>query len=154
MAGLGKICPQLEEVWGGEDCWGEAASKDDRWRKVLSSGCREGRELRRIWLKIMTEAEQCAAYLGEEVPEALRQRLLGLGDGSVSGATRGVVVQAAEDQRAKVLTKALEEVRPKSTRAAWGWRQRDKVQGSYRRHYTLFYINVFRITLFRHYSEN
>ena len=30
-----------------------------------------------------------------------------------------------------------------------GW-----VQGSYGRHYTLFYINVFRITLFRHYSEN
>ena len=27
-------------------------------------------------------------------------------------------------------------------------------QGSYGRHYTLFYINVFRITLFRHYSEN
>ena len=28
------------------------------------------------------------------------------------------------------------------------------IQGSYERHYTLFYINVFRITLFRHYSEN
>ena len=27
-------------------------------------------------------------------------------------------------------------------------------QARYRRHYTLFYINVFRITLFRHYSEN
>ena len=29
-----------------------------------------------------------------------------------------------------------------------------KMQGSYGRHYALFYINVFRITLFRHYSEN
>ena len=131
MAGLGKICPQLEDVWGGEDCWGEAASNDDRWRKVLDSGCREGRELRRSWLTMMTEAEQCATYLGEEVPEVMRQRLIGLGDGSVSGATRGRIVQAVEEQRAKVLSKALEEVRPKSTRAAWGWRQRDKISSAW-----------------------
>ena len=29
-----------------------------------------------------------------------------------------------------------------------------RLQGSYGRHYTLFYINVFRFTLFRHYSEH
>ena len=36
----------------------------------------------------------------------------------------------------------------------WFTVERSLLQGSYGRHYTLFYINVFRITLFRHYSEN
>ena len=53
--------------------------------------------------------------------------LRGLGEGSVTGATRGEIMAAQEELQAKVLSKALSEVRPKSTRAAWGWRQRDKV---------------------------
>ena len=131
MAGLGKICPQLEEVWGGEDCWGEHAPVEDRWRRVLESGCREGLELRRVWERISAEARQCANFLGEEVPELLRVEIQGLGDGSVSGATRGRIVQAVEDQRVKVLGRLLDQVRPKSTRAAWGWRQRDKISSAW-----------------------
>ena len=55
----------------------------------------------------------------------------GLGDGSTSGKTRKRVVEAIECTRAKVLAKALELVRPTSTRAAWAWKQRDKVSSAW-----------------------
>ena len=31
MAGLSKVCPQMEQVWGGEDCWGEGADEKNRY---------------------------------------------------------------------------------------------------------------------------
>ena len=46
------------------------------------------------------------------------------------GATRNKIVEALESQQSKVLGKALEMVRPKDTRAAWAWRQRDKVSSA------------------------
>ena len=36
-----------------------------------------------------------------------------------------------KNTRAKVLVKALDLMRPKSTRAAWAWRQRDKVSSAW-----------------------
>ena len=131
MAGRGQICPQLGDAWGGEECWGERAPKEERWRKVLDSGCAEGTELRRVWGRLFREAQLTAAWLGEEVPPVLATPLLGLGDGSVTGATRGKVITAVENLRAKALDKALQEVRPKSTRAAWAWKQRDKVSSAW-----------------------
>ena len=83
MAGLSKVCPQLEQVWGGEDCWGEGADEKNRWRKVLDSGCREGREVRRTWFKILAEAHSCMNFLEEEMPEVLATPLPGLGNGSL-----------------------------------------------------------------------
>ena len=55
----------------------------------------------------------------------------GLGNGSVSGATRRRVTEAVENTRSKVLVKALSLVRPKTTRASWSWRQRDKVSSAW-----------------------
>ena len=49
----------------------------------------------------------------------------------MSGATRKSITEAVENNRAKVLTKGLELVRPKSNRAAWAWRQRDKVSSAW-----------------------
>ena len=77
------------------------------------------------------EVAQCCDLLGEELPEVVNTTTLGIGGGSVSGATRGRVVEARENVRAKVLAKLLQEVRPKSTRAAWSWRQRDKVSSAW-----------------------
>ena len=131
MPGEGGICPQQAAMWGGEECWGVEADPDSRWRTVLSSGSREGVEMRRAWEKINTEASQCAAFLGEEVPEVLGGRLEGFGNGSVTGATRGIITEEIENLRAKVLTMLLEQVRPITTRAAWGWRQRDKVSSAW-----------------------
>ena len=87
--------------------------------------------MRRALEKISTEAAQCAAFLEEEVPEIFGGRLEGLGNGSVSGATRGNIMEEIENLRAKVLARLLEQVRPISTRAAWGWRQRDKVSSAW-----------------------
>ena len=51
----------------------------------------------------------------------------GIGEGSVSGETRGKIVENLENVRAQVLEEALGNVRPLKTRAVWYWRQRDKV---------------------------
>ena len=103
MAGRGiQLCPQLAEVWGGPECWGEEEDEKRRWRRVLESGSREGEELRREWGRIRLEAIQCSRYLTEEVPEVFRAIDEGVGDGSVSGATRTRVVEARENLRAKV----------------------------------------------------
>ena len=131
MAGMGKVCPQLAEVWGGEECWGMNAGLEDRWRRVLESNCREGRELRRAWLQIYTQGRRTAEYLGEELPEILATPLPGLGGGSVSGSTRGKLVEVEEQMLAKVIGKCLEENFPPNTRPAWAWRQRDKVSSAW-----------------------
>ena len=131
MAGRGKVCPQLAGLWGGEECWGEDAPEESRWRQVLDSNSSVGMELRRCWDKLQLEANQSAAWLGEEVSEVFRSPVEGVGKGSVSGATRKSITEAVENTRAKVLVKALDLVRPKSTRAAWAWRQRDKVSSAW-----------------------
>ena len=110
MAELGKVCPQLEEVWVGENCWGEGADEKDGWRSVLNSGFREGREMRRVWLKMRMDAESCTNYLEGDLPAVLATPLLGLGSGSVNGSTRSKVVEVMEQVHAKVLNKVLEAV--------------------------------------------
>jgi hypothetical protein len=70
-------------------------------------------------------------WLGEELPAFLATNLQGISDGSVSSGTRGKVVEAMEILHAKILNKALQEVRPTSTRAAWAWRRRDKVSAAW-----------------------
>ena len=40
-------------------------------------------------------------------------------------------MEARENTRAKVLEKTLTNVRPESTRAAWAWRQRDKISSAW-----------------------
>ena len=132
MAGLGEICPALAQLWGGNECWGEGADKAERWRVVLNSGCSDGDEMRRVWSRLQGEARASAAWLGEEVPAILDTVVQGIGDGSVTGETRGKIVTALENQRSKVLTKALLEVRPKNTRAVMAWRQQDKVSAAWR----------------------
>ena len=55
LAGEDGICRQLEEVMGGQECFGEDAPADQRWRVMLASGCREGEELRRVWNNLQQE---------------------------------------------------------------------------------------------------
>ena len=131
MTGPKGICTQLSNFWGGEECWGEGAPPDTRWRQVLISDCSMAGEMKRSWGKIQQEAQQACLWLQEPLPEALSSQLAGLGDGSTSGETRKRLVEAIECTRAKVLAKALELVRPTSTRAAWAWKQRDKVSSAW-----------------------
>ena len=130
MAARGKICPQLAELWGGEECWGEAAPVKDRWRRILNSGCRDGNEIKRIWEKLQLEARASADWLGEDIPGVLATPVEGIGDGSISGVTRSLIMEARENMRAKVLGKALKQMRPR-TREALSWHQRDKVSSAW-----------------------
>ena len=97
----------------GDEGWrlrGVGANETDRWRKVLNSGCREGREMQKVWGKISIDAQCCTNYLEEELPEVLATWLPGLGNGSVNGSTRSKVVEAREHLITKVLNKVLEAV--------------------------------------------
>ena len=69
MAARSKICPQLSQIWGGSECWGERATSQTRWRVLLGSGCREGQELRQVWEKLRGEAEEAAHWLLADVEE-------------------------------------------------------------------------------------
>ena len=84
----------MEGAWGGRECWGGVADSDTRWRVVLQSGCREGRELREVWSKLKREAVESADWLGREVEEVFIPSVEGVGDGSISGETRGKIVKA------------------------------------------------------------
>ena len=131
MAGPGRLRPQLADLWGGPECWGEGARTEDRWRQVLASGSRAGQEITRIWEGLQQEKREVFQWLGEEEPKVLACGTAGIGDGSVNGETRRRLTEARENWRAKVLAKGLEQVRPKSTRAAWAWRQRDRVSSAW-----------------------
>ena len=60
------ICPMLEDVMGGQDCFGEDAPSDSRWRVLLASGCREGEELQSAWQRLKEEEVRVAGWLGRE----------------------------------------------------------------------------------------
>ena len=57
--------------------------------------------------------------------------LEGIGEGSVTGKTRGDIVTAREKTRAQLLTKALSEHLPRKARPVMGWKQRDKISSSW-----------------------
>ena len=99
MAARDMLCPDREEQWGGEECWGEDASPDTRWRVVLASGCQEGIELGRVWNRMENKASEGARWLGEELEEVFTTRVMGVGGSSVTGDTRGVLVEALERVR-------------------------------------------------------
>ena len=80
-----------------------------------------------MWQKQQKEYYDSFQYLGMERDGILGGRVEGIGDGSVTGETRGVILECLETPRAQVLTMALSQLRPRSTRAAWSWRQRDKI---------------------------
>ena len=131
MSARGKICPQLEQVWGGRECWGEGADSETRWRVLLSSGCMEGRELREVWDKVKGEAVESADWLGVELQEVFVSAVEGVGGSSINGETKKKIVTAVEKNRSLLLTKSLELHRPRKARQVMGWRQRDKISCSW-----------------------
>jgi hypothetical protein len=130
---MSEIGPIMEAVWGGVECWGDRVDTGTRWRVVLQSGCREGREIRKVWTELCAEAVEVAAWLGEDVKEVFQVREEGVGCGSVTGETRGKIVEAREMTRSKLLIRALEEFRPQKARPVWSWRQRDKLSTAWLR---------------------
>ena len=55
-----RICPQLEDIIGNFE------ETPERWKKMIDSGCRTGREFATAWQKLKHELQQHADYLGQE----------------------------------------------------------------------------------------
>ena len=108
---------------GGQDCFGEDAPLDMRWRIMLESGSREGEELRRVWSKLRQEELQAAAWLEEEVQSSFQQEAEGVGGTSCDGSTRGRLVEERDSTRAKMVTKGLEvhPIQARTNRPVWAW---------------------------------
>ena len=128
---MGSISPVMSATWGGDECWGRGAPNGTRWRIVQGSGCEEGTEMVMSWQKLTMEAREAAEWMEREMEPVFTVAVSGLGEGSVSGETRGKIVSAREKTRALLLNKALAEHRPKKDRPAWGWKQMDKISSSW-----------------------
>ena len=113
------ISPILQQTWGGEESWGNSAPHDARWSTLLASGCREGVELTRAWNILTKEAQEAANWLGEDVEHVFTVPLAGIGEGSVTGNTRGRIVAAREKSRALLLAKALALYQPRKQDQSW-----------------------------------
>ena len=128
---MGTISPLLVGTWGGVECWGNGAPKESRWSSVLGSGCREGAELTRAWNMLTKEATEASEWLGVETEHVFTIPLPGLGEGSVTGKTRGEIVTAREKIRAQLLSKALTMYQPRKARPVTAWKQRDKISSAW-----------------------
>jgi hypothetical protein len=121
------ICPQLADQMGGEECFGEEAAGENRWRVMLASGCREGEELRRVWNLMKTEEQQAATWLDVEVQENLSAQVESVGGTSCDGSTRGKVSEERDKTWANLIRKGLQDHpqqdrpnRPVWSCPAWG----------------------------------
>ena len=126
-------CPLLTEWVGGADRFGEGVLSAGRWRTLLTSGCRVGREYEAVWNALRQETDSARAFLGEEddVRGPLSSPVESSGDGSTSGVTRGLLVEAREMLMGKVLAKALELHPEQEHRAVWSWPERDKMSAQW-----------------------
>ena len=133
FCGENGICPQLAELLGGEECFGEEANGEQRWRVMLESGSREGEELRKVWDLLKLEEEQAAGWLGEEVQENLSSQVESVGGTSCDGSTRGKVSEERDKTWAKLIVKGLKDhpQQDRTNRPIWSWLQRDKLSSAW-----------------------
>ena len=108
FCGENGICPQLADSLGGEECFGEEAAGDQRWRVMLESGSREGEELRRVWQALKVEEQQAAVWLGRDAQESLSVQVESVGGNSCDGSTRGKISEERDKAWANLIVKSLE----------------------------------------------
>ena len=82
LTGEDGLCPLLEPLIGNP----RAGDKATRWRTLLTSGSRTGEEFLASCNLLKREAEDCTAYLGEELEGELSVAVDKLGDGRVETA--------------------------------------------------------------------
>ena len=68
------LCLLLEPLLGDI----RAADSKSRWRVLLASGSRTGRELEGCWAQLKLEGQECAAYMGEDLKAHIELELRGL----------------------------------------------------------------------------
>ena len=69
--------------------------------------------------------------MGIEVEQVFTVPLVGIGEGSITGKTRGEIVTAREKTRAQLLSKALSMFQPRKARPVIAWKQRDKISSAW-----------------------
>ena len=100
---------------------------------MLSSGCREGVELRRVWNYLQEEERQAVRWLDEATQENLSSRVEDVGGSSRDGSTRGKLSEERDVTMARLVKKGLE-THPRQDRAnrpVWAWLQRDKLSAAW-----------------------
>ena len=133
FCGNNGICPQLANSLGGEECFGEEAIGDQRWRVMVTSGCREGLELKNVWKTLQKEERQTATWLGRDMHENLSVQVECVGSNSCDGSTRGKISEERDMSWSNLISKSLE-VHPnqhRTNRPIWAWLQRDKLSSSW-----------------------
>ena len=126
------FCPILNNHVEDADCFGE--EWQGRWATLLGSGCRAGVELAQSWRLLQLESRAGMDFLGEEDEELagpLAAEVESAGEGSVSGGTRGKLVQEKEILLGRVMLRALENHRDQTDRAVFSWPQRDKMSAAF-----------------------
>ena len=93
---------------------------------MLENGGRIGEEFRQSWGKLRLEAAQAAQWLEEELEGPLKVHTQSAGEGSITGATRRLVMEQLETQRCKLLSKGLELYHDQEARPCWSWPDRGK----------------------------
>ena len=126
------FCPILTSQVGGADSHGE--EWQGRWTTLLSSGCRAGKELAESWRLLQLETRSAMTFLeedDEEVEGPLSAAVEDAGEGSVTGGTRGQLVQDKEMLMGRVMLRALEKHPRQGDRAVFSWPQRDKLSAAF-----------------------
>ena len=93
----------------------------------MSTGSRTGEELTWAWDTLRQEAMESCEFLGTDLDGLLIREVQGAGDGSTDGSTRRTLTKWMEDNRNKVLAKALEMQPDQSSRPVWCHPQLDKL---------------------------
>ena len=125
------FCSTLVTVVGGGDRFGETASGDDRWRTLLDSGSKLGQEFKEAWQALQREAEDAAAWLGEEVTGPLSVDVASAGGRCCSGETRGKITEHREMTIGRLIDEGLVHYHDQACRPVWSWPERDKLSSQW-----------------------
>ena len=113
--------------WGGEDKFGKAASGVGRWSTLFDSGSK----LQEAWTALQREAEDGAAWLGEEISGPLSVDAASAGEGCSTGETRGRIVEHREMMMGRLINEGLLHYHDQGARPVWSWPERDKLSSQW-----------------------
>ena len=89
FCGEGGQCKILEPIVGDI----RSCDESSRWRTLIQSGSRTGREFSSCWALLQQEARECAAFLGERLESHLAKPVEGLSERRLDGSTRSIVTR-------------------------------------------------------------
>ena len=124
FVGESGICNQLSTILGDFE-------GDNRWQALLESGNRTGHELAEAWSALKHEAQQCSAYLGQELKGSLAVDAKAAGQASTDGSTRRRITAEKEELRGAVMNECIARMSNTKQRAAAAWQNRDKLSSAW-----------------------